>query len=418
MKREALIGFLLILLGAGLFVYYDSFVRPEKEAEQLLDEGKMVFERGSKKAVSDSINILSKVIARYPETKSTVEAYYYIGMGYEKLGLNRLAYLKYLYILKTGNHMPQAFQSEIRTRIAGLTIKQSRSEEGINQLLGILNYTSDNIMKSRIYTELGHTYLSMGSLKKAKRMFDIALSEKGDNEEAVIGKARTFKRMGFDNKAYDHYEYFLKYFGNFSHYSSDIRKAYLSQLYRSGYDSFRKARYYRSIDFFKRLLRFFKGNSKTENAYYWIGECYYSLNKYETAISYFDRALANSFTHKDQDARMKKGYTFFMSKRFDLAAREFQKYMKDYPNGKHYKTARNWKKMSTKEIMYRIKNKMLPDTDEADDESDFNEKTDDSESAMESKSDGSRHGNARAVSSDASVSDIDYRIKQENVAEL
>ncbi|PKL37354.1 MAG: hypothetical protein CVV44_17120 [Spirochaetae bacterium HGW-Spirochaetae-1] len=414
MKKEAVIGIILIFLGMGFFAYYDQFIKPEENARQLLREGKLVFERGNKEALNDSINLFTKIIARYPETESARDAYYFIAQSYEKLGLNRLAYLKYIYILKNEKNISEQFASEVKARIARLTIMKQQTEEGVHQLLDMLNYSANNDFRSRVYTELGHTYLKGGEYSKSKRMFDIALSENGSNEEAILGKARAFKRLGEDDKAYDLYEYFLKYYGDFSPYSHDLRSAYLSQLYNSAYNSYKRGSYYKSIEYFSRLIRFFPGYKKTENALYWIGENYFALKKYELAINYFDRTLLNGFPHKDEDARMKKGYSYFMAKRFDLSAREFQQYLKDYPHGRHVSTAKKWKEMSTREILYRIKDKMEPeDEKDMEKEPDKGKDLEKEESDEESVGDDLSNG-ADEVSNTESAEESEL----ENVAEL
>ncbi len=423
MKREAIIGILLILVGIGIYIYYDYTIKPEKEAKELLVEGQIAFERGTRDTINNSINLFSKVIAKYPKTKVSNEAYYYIGQSYEKLGLNRLAYLKYLYIMKSGNSNSREFNDEIKTRIARLNINKEYTEEGVNQLLGMLNQTDNRDLRSRIYTELGHAYSKNGDYAKSRRMFDIALTENGSNEEAIIGKANSYKRLGSDDKAYDLYEQFLKYYGNFSHFSGDIRNSYLEQVFNSGMYSYRNGKYYPAISFFNRLLRYFPWSAKTEDALYWIGESYFKLENYEAAVNNFDRVLMNSYTHRNEDARMKKGQSYFLAKRFDLALKEFQTYMDDYPSGRFYKNAKKWKSMSSKEIMYRIKD------DKGKDAGRDEEERDDSSDIKEDKSDysddGSRSGydvkesrdKSKGVRSDVKENSGD-RLKLDNVAEM
>ncbi len=426
MKREAIIGVLLIVIGIGIFVYYDISVKPEKEAREYLVEGQIAFERGTKESLNSAINIFSKIIARYPGTQSSNDAYYYIGQSYEKLGLNRLAYLKYIYILKTENNITGELRNEIRTRIARLNIMKHYTEEGINQLLGMLNKSSNRDFRSRVYSELGHAYLKMKKYNSSKRMFDIALTENGNNEEAILGKARSYKHLGYDDLAYDLYEYFLKYYGNFSHFSKDIKKAYLSQVYQSGINNYRRGRFYPAIHFFRRLLKYFPGYRKTEDSLYWIGESFYSLQKYDSAIKYYNRVLSNSFRHRDEQARMKKGYSYFMAKRFDLAAREFQIYMNDYPQGRYIKTAKKWDRMSTKEIMYRLKDdkgevEERKTTAKDDSDDDLIEEDDDKvyEDKGNSGSSVNKRGSSRGVRANyRSDKEINNDIKYENVAEL
>jgi TolA-binding protein len=362
MKREGIIiGAVLIVLGIGIFAYYTTFVKHEREAVELLTEGKLVYERGSREAINDSINIFSKVVARYPGTKAETESYFYIAQCYEKMNLNRLAYLKYVYILKNNRDLDETMVREIKARIAGLKVMKRRSEEGIHQLLTLLNYSDNREFRSRVYTELGHTYLQMREYEKSKRMFDIALTENGDNEEAILGKARAYKRLGQNDLAYGTYEYFLKYYGNFSNYADDVRHAYVRQVYRTGHESYRSGNYSAGISYFKRILNNFPDSDYTENCLYWTGQCYFALHKYGTAISYYDRVLGQFDGRKGEDARIKKGYSYFLLRKFDLAAREFQIYINNYPHGRNIDTARKWKSMSTQEMLYRIQNKAVPE---------------------------------------------------------
>ncbi|HNW28838.1 MAG TPA: tetratricopeptide repeat protein [Spirochaetota bacterium] len=364
MKQGIIVGAVLVVLGIGVFAYYDRFIRHEREAQELLTEGKLIYERGSRDAVNDSINIFSKVIARYPGTRAESEAYFNIAQAYEKMNLNRLAYLKYVYILKNARNIDEGFAREIKARIARLKVMKRYTEEGIYELMGLLHHSENRDFRSRVYTELGHTYLQMRELEKSKRMFDIALTENGENEEALLGKARAYKRLGEDDMAYNLYEYYLKYYGNFSPYADDVKSSYLRQVYQSGHQNYRSGRYPAAISYFKRVLNRFPESGFTENSLYWIGQCYFAMHKYGSAINYYDRVLNNYDSGKDEAARIRKGYSYFLMKKFDLAAREFQIYINNYPRGANIDTAKKWKSMSTQEMLYRIQNRMIPDAEE------------------------------------------------------
>lgn len=379
MKRGFIIGIVFIVVGICIFAYYEINIKSEMGAREYLRRAKLSYERGTKESINRSIDIFGELIAKYPDTNSAVEAFYYIGKCYENLGLNRLAYLKYVYLLKNNTEIPDNIKAELRTRIARLRVMRNYSEEGVHQLLDLLRYTNNRDFRSRVYTELGHAYLKMGEFKKSNRMFDIALSENGSNEDALLGKARSFKRIGYDDKAYDLYEQFLKYNGNFSQYTGDVKKSFENQLYWSGYYSYVRGKYWNAISYFSRYLRNFSDYNRTENVLYLIGECYYSARNYDKAILYFNKTLSNSYTSRDQDARIKKGYIYFLSKKFDLAAREFQIYINDYPNGRHISTAKKWKDMSTKEILYRIKNRSLPEDNYDMDQNSYDSDNDDSD---------------------------------------
>jgi TolA-binding protein len=411
MKKWILVGIIFIFLGIGLVAYYDSFVKPEREAKELIVEGKMSFERNDKESVNKAIDIFTKVIAKYPGTDSSLEAYYYIAESYEKLNLNRLAYLKYIYLIKGKQKLPADMEKEINARIARLKIMKRYDEEGIHSLMSLLNYSDNKDFRSRIYTELGHTYLKTGEFQKSKRMFDLALAENGNNEEAILGKARTYKRMGQDGQAYDLYDHFLKYYANFSNYTGDVTKSYNRQLYDSGINSYRKGHYYPAISYFKKYISQFPGSSKTENSLYWIGESYFALKQYDSAVSYLKRVLNNDFYHKDQDAYIKIGYSYFMAKNYDLASREFQSYIDNYPNGKYVERAKQWKEMSTKEMMYKYKKTDKIDTD-VEDESTEGSDTENSDQGYKSE-------NSKTVKAEYNLKDdSDYEESDENMAEL
>ncbi len=362
MKLKTILpGIIFITLGVGLFVYYDLNIKPDREARELIVEAGIVSERGDKDSINSAINIYTKVIAKYPKSKLAADAYFHIGRCYEQLGLYRLAKLKYVYIIKNNSrNLSEELKKDLLIRIAHIKVLKQYSEEAINQLYSLLNSNFNKEFRSRVYSELGHTYLKQGEYKRAKRMFDISVSEFGSNEEAILGKARSYKRLGEDDNAYDLYEHFIKYYGAVSQYTNDVKKSYKEQAYKSGIDSFRKGHYSKAITFFNRVLNNFPSDRLSENSLYWIGECYYAMRSFSKSIDYFNRALLNSYYHKDQDARIKKGYAYFSIKKFDLAAREFQIYLRHYPNGIHAKIARNWKDMSTKELLYRIKSKKLP----------------------------------------------------------
>jgi TolA-binding protein len=404
-------GSVMVAAGVVLLVFYVQKLRPEKEARELLVEGKLVLERGDKESINSSIGLFSKIIARYPDTASIPEAYYLIGQGYEKLGLNRLAYLKYVYILKNNKTIPEDVNNDIRMRLSRLKVLREHTEEGIDQLLGLANYSNNNEFRSRIYTELGHAHLRENNYKKAARMFDIAITENGSNEDAILGKARSFYHLGEENKAYDLYEYFLKYYGSFSQYTDDVRKSFARDLYNSGLRSYRSGSHYPAISFFRRFIAQFPGDNRVENSLYWIGESFFSLKKYDSAVTYFSRVLANTLYHKDEDAQIKKGYSYFMQKKFDLAAREFQTYLDRFPGGKHASTANKWKEMSTREILYRVQQDRAPEGRVED--MDIQPESEEAEtSSVEEK----RYGRDRHYGVSGNFSEDDFEM--ENIAEL
>jgi hypothetical protein len=105
-----------------------------------------------------------------------------------------------------------------------------------------------------------------------------------------------------------------------------------------------------------------------------------------------------------------------MAKNYDLAAREFQSYLDTYPNGRYVTKAKQWKEMSTKEMLYKYKKSdtTLP-------ENELKDETEDSESS----DNGYYSGKSKTVKADYDLRDRtsyyenDVPVhEEENMAEL
>ena len=370
MKKWIIVGMIFILMGIGLLMYYDYVEKPKKEAkiiskeaQELFVEGFEIYQRDDKESINKAIDIFIKIIAKYPDTDASIKSSFYIAEAYEKLNLNRQAYLKYVTLINNIEKIPPEMEKEIAVRIARLSARNKSGEEGIRSLLSLLQNNDNHDFRSRIYTELGHTYLKAGDLQKAKRMFDLAISERSDNEEAILGKARTLKRLGKEGEAYELYDNFLKSYGSFSNYTKDVKSSYEKQLYESGLNEYKKRRYNSAAAYFKKYIAQYPNNQRAENSLYWLGESYFALEQYDAAISCFRKVLLNDSYEKAQDAAIKIGVSYFKAKNFDLASKEFQKYIDAYPKGKYIEMAKQWEEMSAKEFIYKY-NKLNMDIDE------------------------------------------------------
>ncbi len=357
------IGLALIIAGAALIALYGVVIKPERDARALITESTLIMEKGDKESIAQGINTLRTIFVRYPNTNAVPQAYFLTAQAYERLGLFRIAYIKYGYLLRKplSEKTDERLRNEAAIKMNKIRILRNYSEEGVHNLYGMLGTAQNPDLRSKVYAELGQAYLRGGDTKRARSSFDIALQENSSNEEALIGKARSLKRSGRDEEAYIVYDYFLKYYGAVSPYTTDVRNAYMSELYDSGIRSFRAGSHYKAIDYFNKFVTIFGGTRLSENAYYWAGESYYSLRKFDSSVKYFDRALSNGFYHKDEDARIKKGYAYFMASRYGNAAQEFQKYLHDFPRGKYSNDAKRWKEMSTQNIP--AKEPLLPPED-------------------------------------------------------
>ena len=346
-----LAGVLFLIIGTGSYFFYDYKIRPELESGKIYREAVAVAMRADKASYNRAIDMHVKLMAVYPDTSYAFKSYISISELYEKLGLFRLADINYNYLIKTyPGKVKGDLRRDILARIAVLKLRQNRTAEGLSQLYSIINTTEQKDLRARIYSEIGYDFLRKSTLDKALDSFNLALYENTNNEEAVLGKARAYVRLGRFEEAFGMYDQFLHYSGEFSPYASDVRKAYLSQLYDTALSSFRSGKYGSSAALFVKLINTFPKSSQSENALYWAGECHYMMKNYKTAVSYFSKALNNTFYHKDEDALIKIGHSHFSIREYVAASKDYQRYIETYPRGRHLNTALKWKKQALEEI--------------------------------------------------------------------
>ena len=94
----------------------------------------------------------------------------------------------------------------------------------------------------------------------------------------------------------------------------------------------RRGEYENAIAGFKNFLTHCEKHESAENAHYWIGECYYSLEKYVDAIAEFQYLIDN---YKSSVNASRAMYKLARSQqelgKTDEAKRVFQKLIDDYP---------------------------------------------------------------------------------------
>ena len=94
----------------------------------------------------------------------------------------------------------------------------------------------------------------------------------------------------------------------------------------------RRGEYEKAIETFREFLKYCEKHELVENAYYWIGECYYSLEKYDQAIAEFKYLIDNYRS----SVNISRGlYKLGRSKNElgekDQAKKIFQQLIDDYP---------------------------------------------------------------------------------------
>lgn len=113
------------------------------------------------------------------------------------------------------------------------------------------------------------------------------------------------------------------------------------KAYAFAYKEFKEGRYEEARRDFQKFLDTYPKAEYTDNAQFWIGECYYVEGKYEKAILEYEKVIKN-FTSSDKvpHALLKQGLSFLNLKDRASAKLILQQVIKDYPNTNQARIAR------------------------------------------------------------------------------
>ncbi|MGV6809361.1 MAG: tol-pal system protein YbgF [bacterium] len=113
------------------------------------------------------------------------------------------------------------------------------------------------------------------------------------------------------------------------------------QAYREAYRLL-KDDPYKAISAFQTFLKDHASSRLAANAEYWIGESYYSLEKYPEAKKRFLTVLKSyKGSSKEADAALKLGYTFYAMKEWKMARKTFEDVARFFPGGREADLAKD-----------------------------------------------------------------------------
>ena len=112
-------------------------------------------------------------------------------------------------------------------------------------------------------------------------------------------------------------------------------------VYAAAFDEFKEGKYEKARADFQNFLKQYPDTEYSDNAQYWIGECYYFEKNYEKAILEYDKVAKN---YPDGDkvpyAMLKQGLSFLNLGDKTGARLLLQQVIKTYPNTNQAKIAR------------------------------------------------------------------------------
>ena len=103
-------------------------------------------------------------------------------------------------------------------------------------------------------------------------------------------------------------------------------------FYRKAYGYFQTGDYETAKTKFSRFIALFPRHDLTDNALYWLGECYYSQKDFQSAIQTFEQ-VCRDFPggNKIPDALLKLGYSYLSAGNQGRVREVIQKLIQEYP---------------------------------------------------------------------------------------
>ena len=113
-------------------------------------------------------------------------------------------------------------------------------------------------------------------------------------------------------------------------------------LYAAAYELFKEGKYEKSREAFENFLKLYPESEFSDNAQFWIGECYYFEKKYEKAIVEYEKVTKNfPEGNKVPYALLKQGFAFLKLGDKASARLLFQQVIRDYANTSQARIARS-----------------------------------------------------------------------------
>jgi tol-pal system protein YbgF len=112
-------------------------------------------------------------------------------------------------------------------------------------------------------------------------------------------------------------------------------------LYAAAYELFKQGKYDKAREGFENFLKLYPDTELSDNAQFWIGECYYFGKNYEKAIIEYDK-VSKQFPegNKVPYALLKQGLSFLKLGDTTSAKLLLQQVVKDFPNTSQARIAR------------------------------------------------------------------------------
>lgn len=111
-------------------------------------------------------------------------------------------------------------------------------------------------------------------------------------------------------------------------------------LYETAYNDYLRGNYELAILGFRQYLQSFPDTDLSDNAVYWIGECFYSQGQHARAIQEYDNVL-NRYPRSDKTAAtlLKKGFSYLEAGQREAGVAELQDVLSRFPGSNEARLA-------------------------------------------------------------------------------
>ena len=105
--------------------------------------------------------------------------------------------------------------------------------------------------------------------------------------------------------------------------------------YQAALEHYNNMRYQKALEMFQALLAKDMNHSLSDNAQYWIGECYYGLKDYQSAINAFAKVFTFPDNNKLDASQLKLGLCYIMVGDTVSARRELTRLLSEFPESRY-----------------------------------------------------------------------------------
>ncbi len=256
------------------------------------------------KKYDSAIEEFSDFITLYPQSDLAPNCQYWLAESYYSLDKKSEALFEFEKVLKDYPQSSKVEDAKIKIKMIADARKSSNSSQDFQEYKNIrkaylvgrydkaieafdqyLSKFPQSKYIPNVYYWKGECCYSLEEYNKAIAVFEQILalfpdSEKADHAKVKIGMSK--KKMGI------------------------VETSPQEALYKKSYGMYENKLFEESIVSFKDYMQKFPTNALVENCLYWIGECYYAMEDYNTAKSYFSQSMERYPSgNKSKDAKIK-----------------------------------------------------------------------------------------------------------------